>query len=56
MAEAVWFLIKVSTELLSISMIVYKGEMNAGVLIGMIFLGCPQGFGLLVGALHFKLD
>ena len=35
---------------------VYKGEVDVTVLIGMIFLGRPRGFGFLVGALRFKLD
>ena len=56
MAKAIWFLIIVSIKLLSISVIVCKSEMDTKILMDLIFLGYPQGFGLLVNALHFKLD
>ena len=56
MARAIQFFIRVSIELLSISVIICKNKINIGVLIGMIFLDCPQDFSLLVSALCFKLD
>lgn len=56
MAEVIWFYIKVSTELLFIPIIVCKSEADNRILIDIIFLGYPQSFGLLVSALHFKLD
>ena len=56
MAGAIWFLIKILIEFLTNFVIVYKGEVNAGISINMIFLGHLQGFDLLVGALCFKLD
>ena len=41
MARAIWFLIRVSTKLLSIFVIVCKGEMDDRVSINIIFLAYP---------------
>ena len=55
-AGAIWFLIKILIELLSIFVIVYKSEVDIRVLIDIIFLSCLQSFDLLVNVLRFKLD
>ena len=55
MAGAILFFRKVSSELLSVSVIVCKSEINTEVSIFMIFLGYSRGFGLLVDALRSKL-
>ena len=55
-AEAILFFIKVSIKLLSLFMIIWKSEINAKILIYIIYLNYFQDFDSLINTLYLKLD